>query len=236
MKTCISWTKVSTNVIFHDNEEVLLFQIYDFQMTWCDLYSHKMFVYFEDEIDNHCHDKRRQAFSKIWLWHHQLLTLLNRKLTRTPSFCSHKNLSLVFFTFLSVLLFVDVFEVFWNIVYMYCVFSHSSLAISSNSSRLGQIQTSSTLERCGKREKKDPKAYRGLQVGGTLCKILIIIIINRMSCWYEQQLTDQQQGVVQQTEFTPTSPSEYSIHVSPTRWRLRSLSFSSTSVRPLITS
>ena len=36
MKTCISWTKVGTNVIFHDHEEVLLFQIYDFQMTWCD--------------------------------------------------------------------------------------------------------------------------------------------------------------------------------------------------------
>ena len=30
-------TKVGTNVIFHDHEEVL-FQIYDFQMTWCDLY------------------------------------------------------------------------------------------------------------------------------------------------------------------------------------------------------
>ena len=35
MKTFISWTKVSTNVIFHDHEEVLLFQIYDFQMTKC---------------------------------------------------------------------------------------------------------------------------------------------------------------------------------------------------------
>ena len=95
MKTCISWTKVSTNIIFHDHEEVLLFQIYDFQMTWCDLYSHKMFRYFEDEIDNHCHDKRRQAFSKIWLWRHQLLTWLNRMLIRAPSFCSYKNLSLV---------------------------------------------------------------------------------------------------------------------------------------------
>ena len=30
MKTCISLAKVSTNVIFHDHEEVLLFQIYDF--------------------------------------------------------------------------------------------------------------------------------------------------------------------------------------------------------------
>ena len=51
MKTCISWTKVGTNVIFHDYEEVLLFQIYDFQVTWCDLYWHKMYRYFEDEIN-----------------------------------------------------------------------------------------------------------------------------------------------------------------------------------------
>ena len=97
MKTCISWTKESTNVIFHDHEEALLFQIYDFQMTWCDLYWHKMYGYFEDEIDNYCHDKKRQAFSKIWLRRHQVLTLLNRKLTWTPSFCSYKNLSLVLF-------------------------------------------------------------------------------------------------------------------------------------------
>ena len=51
MKNCISWTKVGTNVIVHDHEEVLLFQIYDFQMTWCDLYWHKMYRYFEDEIN-----------------------------------------------------------------------------------------------------------------------------------------------------------------------------------------
>ena len=31
MKTCISLTKVSTNVIFHDHEEVLLFQIMTFK-------------------------------------------------------------------------------------------------------------------------------------------------------------------------------------------------------------
>ena len=104
MKTCISWTKVSTNVICHDHEEVLLFEIYDFQMTWCVLYSHKMFRYFEDKIDNHCHYKRRQAFSKIRLWRHKLLTRLNRKLTWTPSFCSHKNLSPSFTSLLLLLL------------------------------------------------------------------------------------------------------------------------------------
>ena len=41
---------------------------------------------------------------------------------------------------------------------------------------------------------KDPKAYRGLQIGSSLCKIMIIIIINRLKPWYEEQLLDQQQG------------------------------------------
>ena len=40
----------------------------------------------------------------------------------------------------------------------------------------------------------DPTAYRGLQIGSSLCKILILIIINRIKKWYEAQLCDQQQG------------------------------------------
>lgn len=40
----------------------------------------------------------------------------------------------------------------------------------------------------------DPKAYRGLQIGSTFCKIMVITIINRMSPWYENQLLDQNQG------------------------------------------
>lgn len=40
----------------------------------------------------------------------------------------------------------------------------------------------------------DPATYRGLQVGSTMCKLLVIIIINRMKEWYENQLLDQQQG------------------------------------------
>ena len=40
----------------------------------------------------------------------------------------------------------------------------------------------------------DPKAYRGLQIGSSLCKIIVIIIINRLKSWYENQLLDQQQG------------------------------------------
>ena len=40
----------------------------------------------------------------------------------------------------------------------------------------------------------DPSTYRGLQIGSSLCKIIIVIIINRLSVWYERQLLDQQQG------------------------------------------
>lgn len=40
----------------------------------------------------------------------------------------------------------------------------------------------------------NPEAYRGLQIGSSLGKILLIIIINRIKKWYEKQLLDQQQG------------------------------------------
>ena len=40
----------------------------------------------------------------------------------------------------------------------------------------------------------DPTTYRGIQVGSSLCKILITLIINRLKNWYEEQLMDQQQG------------------------------------------
>ena len=40
----------------------------------------------------------------------------------------------------------------------------------------------------------DPTTYRGLQIGSSLCKIIIIIVINRLKSWYEKQLLDQQQG------------------------------------------
>ena len=40
----------------------------------------------------------------------------------------------------------------------------------------------------------DPTAYRGLQIGSTLCKLMVVIIINRIKEWYEIQLLDQQQG------------------------------------------
>ena len=40
----------------------------------------------------------------------------------------------------------------------------------------------------------DPKSHRALQIGSTFCKILVIIIINRIKNWYDCQLLDQQQG------------------------------------------
>ena len=40
----------------------------------------------------------------------------------------------------------------------------------------------------------DPKAYRGLQIGSSMCKIMIVIILNRIKTWYDKQLLDQQQG------------------------------------------
>ena len=97
MKTCISWTKVGTNVIFHDHEEVLLFQIYDVQVTWCDLYWHKMYRYFEDEI-NIVMIKDVRHFQKydydVTNWSLDWI----EKLTRTPSVCNQTNTkSLVFF-------------------------------------------------------------------------------------------------------------------------------------------
>ena len=41
---------------------------------------------------------------------------------------------------------------------------------------------------------KNPETYRGIQIGPSLCKIIVIIIINRLKNWYEKQLLDQQQG------------------------------------------
>ena len=41
---------------------------------------------------------------------------------------------------------------------------------------------------------EDPEAYRALQIGSSFCKIMIVIIINRLKTWYDQQLLDQQQG------------------------------------------
>ena len=40
----------------------------------------------------------------------------------------------------------------------------------------------------------DPSAYRGIQIGSSFCKILVVIILERTRKWYEEQIMDQQQG------------------------------------------
>ena len=55
MKTCISWTKVCTNVNFHDHEEVLTIIVSDLWLS-NDLTfrpTDTMYAYFEDEIYNY---------------------------------------------------------------------------------------------------------------------------------------------------------------------------------------
>ena len=45
-----------------------------------------------------------------------------------------------------------------------------------------------------KGKKEDPSSHRGIQIGSTFCKILVVIILERIRKWYEKQLLDQQQG------------------------------------------
>ena len=40
----------------------------------------------------------------------------------------------------------------------------------------------------------DPSTYRGIQIGSTFCKILVVIILEQNVKWYENQLLDEQQG------------------------------------------
>ena len=68
----------------------------------------------------------------------------------------------------------------WSTLEIPKSWSHTKLVAIWKGSKKGSIQ--------------DPTAYRGLQIGSSLCKILILIIINRIKKWYEEQLCDQQQG------------------------------------------
>ena len=38
----------------------------------------------------------------------------------------------------------------------------------------------------------DLTTYRGLQIGSALCKLIVVIIMNRIKEWCEEQLSDQQ--------------------------------------------
>ena len=63
-----------------------------------------------------------------------------------------------------------------------------------NSKQLGTFKTCRNME-MGKKGKEDnPTAYRALQIGSSLCKIMVVVIIEQIKKWYESQLIDQQQG------------------------------------------
>ena len=42
--------------------------------------------------------------------------------------------------------------------------------------------------------KKDPSKHRGLNIGTTIYKLIIMLILARSRPWYEAQLTDEQNG------------------------------------------
>ncbi|XP_066935519.1 uncharacterized protein [Clytia hemisphaerica] len=46
----------------------------------------------------------------------------------------------------------------------------------------------------GKGSKKDPTKYRGISIGSTVCKLAINMILERLRPWYENQLSDEQNG------------------------------------------
>jgi hypothetical protein len=71
-------------------------------------------------------------------------------------------------------------ETIWKTLKIPTIWGHSKLISAWKGAAKGSV--------------KDPKAYRGLQIGSSLCKIMIIIIIDRLKPWYEEQLLDQQQG------------------------------------------
>ena len=64
---------------------------------------------------------------------------------------------------------------------------------------------------------ENPEAYRALPIGASLCKILVVIIINRISSWYEKQILDQQDlGQAEVQHMVYTELSGYS--KSPRKW------------------
>ena len=66
---------------------------------------------------------------------------------------------------------------------------------------------------CSKGSVKDPATYRGLQVGSSFCKIIIILIHDRIRYSYNSQLLDNQQdsGWVVVLLMVSSLPSAYQI-------------------------
>ncbi|XP_066926666.1 group II intron-encoded protein LtrA-like [Clytia hemisphaerica] len=57
---------------------------------------------------------------------------------------------------------------------------------------MGEFPSASHMEK--ERIQKDPKKYRGISIGSTVCKLLINLILDRLRPWYELQLSDEQNG------------------------------------------
>jgi len=75
---------------------------------------------------------------------------------------------------------VELYQTIWNTHAIPKSWSHSKLV--------------AIWKGASKGNKDDPAAYRALQIGSSLSKILVVIIIKRIQSWYENQITDQQQG------------------------------------------
>ena len=75
---------------------------------------------------------------------------------------------------------VQLYKTLWETNAIPTKWGHSKLVSLWKGSSKGSIE--------------DPEAYRALQIGSSFCKILIVIIINRLRTWYDQQILDQQHG------------------------------------------
>ena len=75
---------------------------------------------------------------------------------------------------------VNLYETVWNHQVIPVNWGHSKLVAIWKGPAKGKIE--------------NPEAYRGLQIGSSLCKIMVVVVINRLKSWYECQLSDQQQG------------------------------------------
>ena len=58
----------------------------------------------------------------------------------------------------------------------------------------GHSKLVATWKGAAKGRRDDPAAYRALQIGSSLCKVMVVIIIERIKTWYECQLLDCQHG------------------------------------------
>ena len=61
-------------------------------------------------------------------------------------------------------------------------------------SKWGHSKLVTIWKGAAKGKSDDPSAYRGIQIGSTFCKLLVIVILERTRKWYESQLLDEQQG------------------------------------------